>query len=424
MISRSLACLLALVPAFARPQHDLTLQDALSFAAKNNGAIKSAIAQYESSRSLAVTAYSSYYPQLTPSFSYETSATDTLTGPTTGLFRDVNSASSLTASWLLFDDGAREAGFRRASHSREAAKDTALFTVRRTLFDVHRAFFDAIRAEQLLKVREQQYQRALEVESQAKAFSEAGAGAQKDVLQARADALNAKALAITAQNSVASSRATLKALIGAEFGGIAHSEQSAQYSGFETLAAAVQAGLENRPDLAASRYRINAQREFARLARINSLASWTLDVRHVKSFSSDPFDRSALVFQVSVPLFDGFRAKESARSQELTLESLKSDLTQSERDAVAEIEAAYNEDQLNVVRLDAARAAHEAAKLNYDAAFEARKEGAGDLISVLTAQVSLSTAESNLIEATFDTLISGVRLRLVTGQAIPGEVFP
>ena len=63
----------------------------------------------------------------------------------------------------------------------------------------------------------------------------------------------------------------------------------------------------------------------------------------------------------------------------------------------------------------------EAAQLNYEAATESQKEGINDLIAVLTAQVSLVTAESNYIEATFDYYVSDVNLRLVTGKPMPGE---
>ena len=63
----------------------------------------------------------------------------------------------------------------------------------------------------------------------------------------------------------------------------------------------------------------------------------------------------------------------------------------------------------------------DAAKKNYNAAVDSQKAGAYDLLQVLTAQVSLVTAESNQIQALYDYRISDVNLKLVTGRPIPGE---
>lgn len=416
---------LVALPLLASGQSGTTLEQALEIATQNNGTIMSALLQYQASRSSALVAKSAYYPSLTPTYSYETSRLNTLTGPDVGLLNDVSSTSSVTAAWLLLDDGTRDAAYRRSALFRDASRDTSIATIRRTLFDVHSAFYDAIRAEELLKVRQRQLLRAVEVENQAKAFAEEGAGAQKDVLQATADMLNAKAAEISARNRVSTTRANLKAILGLSGSDQLYTLVSPEVTVEEELQMgleeAIQLGLDSRQDLSAQQFRVDAQKQSVRLSRINNTAQWTIDARHVKSFSPDPFDRTALVFQVTVPLFDGFSSKESWRAESMTLQALKSDLTQSERQAVAEIETAYNEYYLNNERLVASRAALDAARINYEATFEARKEGAADLIEVLTAQVSLTTAESNMIESRFDSLVSRVRMRLVTGQSIPGE---
>jgi outer membrane protein len=96
-------------------------------------------------------------------------------------------------------------------------------------------------------------------------------------------------------------------------------------------------------------------------------------------------------------------------------------LDQSEKDARSEIEAdfsTYSQDQL---RLQSAELALKAAQLNYEAADGSQKAGAASLLDVITAQVSLVTAESNYIQATYDVLIAQLRLRLVTGLPMPGE---
>ena len=96
-------------------------------------------------------------------------------------------------------------------------------------------------------------------------------------------------------------------------------------------------------------------------------------------------------------------------------------MEQDERGVRAEIESSYKEYGQNRVRYEASQSALEAARENYNAAGAAQAEGAGNLLQVLTARVSLTTAESNSVEATYDLLIFDIRFRLATGQSVPGE---
>ncbi|MEX2242865.1 MAG: TolC family protein [Fimbriimonadaceae bacterium] len=403
----------------------LTLEQALEMARTNNGDVRSAALQYQASRADARAAYSSYFPLVVPSFQYDVTRIDTYTGPFRGLFEDTSSTSGVTASWLIADSGFRDASYRRAALSRDITGLNALTALRNVLFGVHRAFYEALRSGELLKVQQATLSRAEEIERQARAFADQGAGAQKDVLQATADKLNAKASELAARNGVSTSFADLKAILGLPRGeelDALSAPEAVQVAAFDiTLEQAMSDGLAHRPDLVAQRYRVDAQRQSVRLARIDEGLTWTVDARHTRAFSPDPFDSSALVFQVSIPIFDGLRSRSNVQSSRFVLESERATLTQAERDAIAEIESSYKAFAQNRERLEAASAAREAARLNFQAAFESRQEGAGDLIEVLTAQVSLATAESNYIEAYYDTLISRVQLMLVTGQELPGE---
>jgi len=407
---------------------DLTLDQALDLARANNGVVRSAYLNYEASRSNARAARAAYYPTLTPLYRYDTSRLDTMTGPLQGIFNDVTSETSVTASWLLFDSGEREAGFRRSSYSRDQSERSALQTLRQILFSVHSRFYEALRSDELLRVRQSQLARAEEIEKQTKEFAAAGAGAMKDTLQATADALNAKASELAAKNRVTTARADLRAIIGLDSRDELPELTAPQEEQIEdveyTLDHAFDQGFANRPDLAAQRFLVSSQIQSVRLTRLNSGLSWTLDARYDKAFSPSPFERSALVFQFTVPLFDGHRSRQNLRAAELGLDANRAVLEQSERDALAEIESAYKEFSQNIERLAASSAALDAAKINYAAVFAARQAGASELIELLTAQVSLVTAESNYVEARYDTLISRVRLKLATGRPMPGEGGP
>ncbi len=416
--------LLGLAIASASAQ-ELTIDRALEMARQNNGNVRAAYFNFLASRAAASSTLSAFYPTVTPEFRYDVTRTDTFTGVGKGLFNDNTSTSSITADWRLLDSGVRDANYKRNALNRDAAELNALQTLRETLFGVHSSFYDALRADEILRIRQAQLERAIEIEKQTKEFAITGAGPQKDILQATADRLNAKASELGALNAVSTSRASLKAAIGvpqsetldALTGPGGQAIEGVDY----TLEDALKDGLSNRPDLAAQRLQVLAQGQNVRLARLDKGLTWSLDAQHTRAFSPDGFDHSALVFMVTIPLYDGNRSAENLRASRFSLEAERALMTQSERNAIAEIESAYKEFAQNRERLDASSAALEAAKLNYKAAFDSRTEGAGELIEVLTAQVSLTTAESNYIEAYYDTLISKVRLMLVTGEPLPGE---
>jgi outer membrane protein len=243
-------------------------------------------------------------------------------------------------------------------------------------------------------------------------------------LQAEADLLNARASLLASQIQVETTVTALKAILGfpnnQELTLVQVRPEEAKPLEI-SLADALSAGLKARPDLESNRRRIESQKATVRLAKMDSMAEWTLGANVRKSFGDSVFDTSQLVFNVSIPLFDGARSKNVLRGAELNLQSSEATLEQSERDASAEIETAYRQYTQNLRRLEASRLALRAAELNFQAASEARAAGAGNLIEVLTAQVTLVTAESNFVAAYYDTLISDVRFRLAVGQAMPGE---
>lgn len=410
--------------AFGQAGDSLTLQEALAMARANNGTVRSAFLNYEAARSSTRAAHASYLPSVTPSASYDTGFTNFQTG-TPGRVDSVTSRSSISASWLLFDNGERDATFLRSKVNRGISELSTLQTLRTVLFNVHSRFFDALRAEELLKVQQSQMERTDAILKRTILQIELGASPQKDRLQAEADSLNARVAELRSLNQVATAQANLKAIIGLPeqqgLPALTQPEPTPLPALTMTLEEAIAEGMRNRPDLEASRLRVQSQEYDLRLAQLNMGPSWSVQAQYTKAFSPDVSERQALVLAASWPLYDGNRSRENTRAAALGVQAQVATMGQAERDARAEIESAYKEYAQNSQRLAAASAALAAAKKNYEAASGAADEGASDLIEVLTAQVSLATAESNYVEAYYDALISEVRLGLALGREVPGE---
>lgn len=403
-----------------------TLDDALRMARHRNGSVQAAFLNLQAARADVKQAAGSFLPTLTPVFRYDSSRTNFQTGGQgTGAGNSAGDSFDITAGWRLFDSGERLATLASNRSNAQASEQNAIDTVRQTLFLVHSRFYNALRAQELLKVNQAQETRAAEILKQTEIRVQTGDAAKKDILQARADLLNARVSVLQAQSRTSTSISDLKAVIGWDtqepLPPLDESVATIPPAITDTLNQIVDRALNERADLRSDRKRIESNRASLRLTELQAGITWNLDVQFRKSFAPGVSDRSALAFEATMPLFDGFRSRERVRSQRFSLQAQMANYEQSELNARAEIESAYVEYQVNRERLVASQGALEAARENYNAAIESQRLGAGNVIEVLTAQLSLVTAESNFVEARYDLMISEIRLRLASGETLPGE---
>ena len=426
MISRLSICGLLVVFAAASFGEKLTMDEALRLAKRNNGTLKAAQNDLIGARARRTIAASAFFPAITPTLTY----TDSLRqipsatlGNTSVAFTQTSTQAGLV--WRLLDAGERDANLRAARESVSAQGAQTQQTLRTLVFNVEVDFLETLRAQELEKVANAQQGRADKVLDQTKTRVRVGDAARREILQAEADALNAKVNAISAKNRTNTNSATLKAIIGLQNNYATLDLDPISFVPSTdlpaTVAAAVDLGFKTRPDLIARRKNVDSQSDSLRVSEIDAGLSWSLDFNYSRQFTPAESSNRNTSFLLTYPLFDGGKSRALVTEGRASLDSSKALLSQAEKDARSEIEATfltYAQDQL---RLSSADLALKAAQLNYQAADESQKLGAASLLDVITAQVSLVTAESNNIEASYDVQISQLKLRLVTGLMMPGE---
>lgn len=416
----------------AQESSTLSLDEALRLAQARNGNVAAARLGVRAAQSQTRISRAAFLPSLAPTFRYDTGQSDYVTGgPSFGSSsgKSQNSVLDVTANYVFLDSGQRQSRYRGAQLSARADESDSIETLRQTLFSVHRQYYEVLRNTDLLRVQSAQVQRSETILRQTEARVEVGDAARKDILQARADALNAQASLLTATNGVSTSRAALKSTIGWEADRelptlvpvTAKPEDPVLGAPTFTLDEAFLRGTRQRADLIAARLRLDASETDVRLARIDGGVTLSLEGSAGRQFSRSTLDRTNLGLFATIPLYDGQRSRQTIAVRELNRDAQRERYIQAERAARAEIETAYKLVVQNVQRYRASQAAFQASQLNYEAALESQRAGAGNLIEVITAQVSLVTAESNLVQASYDTLIAQVQLRLAVGDPIPGE---
>ena len=405
---------------------DLTLDEALKLAKERNGTIRAAMQDVQAAKGRTTQSFSAFLPTVTPSASYRSNRQEVNAGSGTRFLQTEGWSTEIEARWRVLDFGERDFNYRSSRRSEESVQAQALNTLRRTLFTVHQNYLDTLRAQELRRVATVQEERTKLILEQTKARVEAKAAAAISILQAEADAANARVNVIDAENNVVVSEALLKAIIGWDeaesFPSLQAFPAPQSYADAASVAGMIDDGLERRPDLVAQRRNVESLRLQERLRNREAIGAVSLEAGFTQSLSPDSLENRTAGLFLSVPLYDGGLSRAAHKVARANLAAAREDLAQAERDAGQEIRATLRNYQLNVQRLEAAKVALGAAQKNYEAAVESQKAGVYDIIQVSTAQVSLVTAESNYINAVYDYYLIEVQLRLVTGQPVPGEI--
>lgn len=421
----ALACAALPVHAQSTGQDVLTLDDALKLAKEHNGTVRSAFMQVKAGDALVVQSLSAYYPTINTQYEYSSDRQQFVTNNTSSFLQTEGAQTFLNASWTLLDTGERSFGVNSAKRSRDARLFNAKQVLRTTLFNVVQQYYNTMRNQELERVSQAEVDRAHTILDQTQTRIKARDAAQIEELQANADYQNARVTALTSKNNTTNAIATLKATLGLDSNmplpKLTKAYAPTKPKELEPLQTLLIEGIRNRPDLISQRKNIESEEFSKRLADRQATISANVAATYTEQLTPTALSDRTLTFLVTIPLFDGGNLRATARQIGYNIKADRATLEQAERSAKADIEAAYKDVATNSERLEAAQIALEAAQKNYDAAVDSQKAGAYDLLQVLTAQVSLVTAESNQIQALYDYRISEVNLNLATGRPIPGE---
>ena len=120
--------------------------------------------------------------------------------------------------------------------------------------------------------------------------------------------------------------------------------------------------------------------------------------------------------QVSVPLFNGFSTNAKVRQAKLAKEQthLRSELSFNELRALAHQRVADSHESLE--RLETSATVRETAQLSYDIIQYRYKNGISSRLELTDAELELTTAQSNYLEAVYDYLSSRIALSKLMGK--------
>jgi outer membrane protein len=390
----------------------LTLQEAEAMAIQNHPQIQAAQHEINYSNQQIVVNRAAYYPDVTGD----------LTGSQGNNLARIG-AGDLTASRLfdrfgqgavvrqLITDSGRTSNLVASSRLQaQAVAQNAQATRYDVLLQVNRAYFDVLRAQQIVKVAEETVGARQLLSDQVTELAKNGLKSQLDASFAEVNVSQAKLLLVRAQDAVQQAQAELGRAIG--------SDQPANYqltdeplpAGPPTTADALVAqALGNRPELAGLRFSRDAAYKFADAEK--DLSRPTVSAVAVAGFlpfinstpsSPVPAEYEGIAANVSIPVFNGhlFSARREAANQR----AMESDqrLRDEQQRISRDVRVAWAGANDAYQRIDVTAQFLRQAAMALDLAQGRYSLGLSSIIELTQAQLNLTEAAIENLNAKYD----------------------
>lgn len=329
--------------------------------------------------------------------------------------------AGVTARWDLFTGlrrGAQRAAAAAFSEGAEAQAEQERFAV---AFAVERAFYDVLRAAELMEVAQARIARAEKGLSAAERRASVGSATQSDVLRARLELNTAQDELLQQTNVRRTAAYALGHLVGAD--GPA-TPRSSEVLAPPALGASDELVLEElvsgAPAVAAAQSEVGVSSASVRSAL--SAYSPTAGVSAGYDwFNSDPGHEGwetgwSVRLGVSLPIFDGFRREEAVTRARVDERTARARLADVRREVRATFARLLGEVRLQEQRIELAEQAVQVAEEDLRVQQERYAIGMTTILDLLASQTALAEAQSGRIEARFTARLARAELDSVAGK--------
>lgn len=404
----------------------LTLQDAEQMALQNHPQIQAAQHEANYADQQIVVNRSAYYPQVTGDVTGTQGNNDARIGAGTlassRLFDRLG--TGLVLQQLITDFGRTSSLVASSRLQAQASQQDVLTSRYGVLLAANRAYFNVLRAQEVVKVAEKTVEARQTMDDQITQLARNQLRSQLDVSEADVTVLKAKQLLLAAQDAVQEAKAELGRALG--------TDQNADYSLADvTLPPGPPAKVDdliaqataNRPELASLRLNGDAARKFAEAEK--DLAKPTLSAIAVGGFipavklegsTPIPQEYEGVAANLSVPITNGhlFTARRVA-AQERALESDQKLRDEQER-ILRDVRTAHSGAITSYQLIDVTARTLVAASSALDLAQGRYQYQLASIVELTTAQLDETSAQIDNVNAKYDYEIQYSLLQYTIGQ--------
>ncbi|MDH7511381.1 MAG: TolC family protein [Clostridiales bacterium] len=323
----------------------------------------------------------------------------------------------------LFTGGRLTAGYKQARYNLFSTQESVRQTSQETVFNVKRGYYGYLLARKLVEVSEEALSLAEKLSRNVRNMYEVGIASRLDLLRAEVRVANLKPSVLQARNNLAVAELNLKTLLGLDLAQPVEIIGEMTYTPAEiSLEESLAKALTNRPELSQVNYQKKMAQEMVKIARAAGLPtvavagnySYWADLFNFKKDNWQSFYSFNLV--LNIPIFNGFST--SARVAES--EAMIREVEHTEKGLIDRIKF---EVESAVLTLNQARESLLSQEKNIEQALESVRvaelnytEGLATILDVDSAQVALSEARINYLQALYEYTVSLAQLERAVGQ--------
>ena len=341
---------------------------------------------------------------------------------------DTTYGPSVTATWLLFDSGGRQADVEQATRALYAANWTHNAAIQDVVLQIASAYYQYLNAKALVVARQANLDEARRSLDSAQERHRAGVATIADVLQAKTSVSQAELDLQDTEGQVQIIRGALATAIGVsanipvDVGDLPENLPLDMVQ--KTVDELIAKATAERPDLAASRFTALAAQSKIRSVQAEGLPKVSTAASAGKTFlwapGPDPVSSnySALLL-LRVPLFTGFdvayrtqQAKEDAEAASATSERV-------EDQVILDVWSSYYALRTATQRVKTTRDLLASARQSAEVADGRYKAGVGSILDLLTTQASLADARAEEVQARSLWFLATAQLAHATGALLP-----
>ncbi len=324
----------------------------------------------------------------------------------------------VTATQTLFN------GFQTANRTRQAeaqvssGRATLAVTEQTVLLNAATAYMNLLRDAAILDLQRRNVEVLQEQLRQTRDRFNVGEVTRTDVAQAESRLAAGRAQVLSAESNYITSRATYRQTIGVDPGKLAPASPVDRYSP-RTLAAAIEAGRQFNPNVAAAMFGIDVALLQVKINEGSLLPTVTGQVSVQQNYESSlqamqQFNAS-IVGQVTVPIYQGGQeyslirqSKETLGQQRISLDTQRDQVQQLVTQSWGQLEAAKAQIQATTAQVNSAEIALNGVR-------EEARVGQRTTLDVLNAQQELVNARVALVTAQHDRVVASYALLAAVG---------
>lgn len=413
MLATGLLVLNTAITLAAAPE--LSLDDSIAMALKNNPSIQIAIADKEKSMWVIKENEAGRLPTL----SLASSSNRSLNVP--GSSPSDSFSTSVRLNWSLYTGGRVEGQIHQAKLGANIASLGVTKAEEQVKLDTTTAYFTILQSRNVVKVNQQTVDSLTEHLKNVQAQYQVGTIAKSDLLRSEVELANAQQNLTKAQNSYELAIASFNNVTGMPLDTASTMKEDLTYSKYElSLEDSIKIAQQKRPEIAQSQDNIDIAQTGIKIADSGRLPTVAVSANDGINGSTFPGQNNnwSIGISASWNLFDGGVTNAKVKEAKANEDKVKASGKQIRDGIELEVRQAYLSMKEAEARIETSQVAVSKAEEDLKASQAKYYAGVGTNLDVIDAQTALTQASNNATQASYDYNVNKAKLEKAAGLGV------